>query len=92
MSFCFEVDDSVINNKIDQLLNDGNFSPQMLHQFLIEFIKLIELNKKKRISTLIASIILDKFEKKYSRNNTPIMRIVRDQFNSVRSILNIISS
>ena len=92
LSLCFEVDDSVINNKINQLLNDSNFSHQMLHQFLNEFIKLIELNKSARISSLIASIIIDKYEQKYIRSNAHTMKIVRDQFNSVRSILNIISS
>lgn len=89
LNFCFEVDDSSLNGKFCQLINVSNFSPQMLQNFLYEFIKLIELNKNKKISTAIASIILDKYEKKYLRNNTPIMRRIRDQFNSVRGILNI---
>lgn len=89
LSFCFEVDDSVINSKINQLLNDSNFSPQMLHQFLNEFLKLIELFNDRRISFSISSIILDKYEKKYLRNNTPIMKVIRNQFSSVRTILNI---
>jgi hypothetical protein len=86
LRFCFEVDDTILNQKINERLNKYSFSASSLNTLLTLIVPILNTYENKVLTKIIASKLEDKFNSINKNNNTPIMKSLREKINLIKNL------